>query len=154
MYSSYISWASGTPTVRWMVRTPADLIHFYLQNFYIEFRRSLLHPHMNPRGGDDFWVTPTSLSDWKTERASTKLDALAQIVAHHHAQDNASPVKINADGQTLEFEQVEPLGPPDGKQDPDRIIIFSLFPSSNSGIKDVSHPMRVVSFYLLKCSGS
>ncbi|KAH0830174.1 hypothetical protein J3R83DRAFT_1525 [Lanmaoa asiatica] len=105
-------------------------------NFYIEFRRGLLHPHMNPGGGEDSWVTPTSLEDWNTKRTSTKLDILVQIVAHHLAQDNAPAVKMNADDQTLEFETLKRVDP-DGKQDPDRIVIFSLFPSSHPGITEV-----------------
>lgn len=82
-------------------------------------------------------MTPTSLEDWKSKRASTKLNILAQVTAHHLARDNTAPVKIQPDGQTLEFDTIE-HAKHDGKQEPDRIIIFSLFPSSNTAITEVS----------------
>lgn len=104
---------------------------------------------MNPRGSEDAWVTPTSLEDWKTKHASTKLDLLAQIVVHHLAQDDAPPLKINIDGQTLECPTVKVVDPNAKQLEPDRVIIFSLFPSSNAGIKEVYHSHCLVSFLLM-----
>ena len=68
--------------------------------------------------------------------ASTKLDILIKIVDHHLKADNALPLKVGPDGQSLE------LGHPqttvdECKLDCDRIVIFSAFLSSNAAISDV-----------------
>ena len=97
-----------------------------------------MSPRSNgPNPEPECWVTPTSLEDWKQNRASTKLDILADIVHHHLEVDNASPLSVAEDGQTLVVSPVQ-HGTISGKDDCDRIIIFSLFLSSNSAIQDVS----------------
>ncbi|KAI5982172.1 P-loop containing nucleoside triphosphate hydrolase protein [Pisolithus albus] len=106
------------------------------KNFYIEFRRGLLHPQMNPSAGTDTWCTPSSLQDWKGDKCSTKLDVLAQIVAHHLSTDNAQPLNVNEDGITLQPDD-SPTKTAIASKEPDRIIIFSAFPSSNAAIIDV-----------------
>ena len=98
---------------------------------------------MNPSGdGSDNWHRPVSLEDWK-QRASTKLDVLAEIVAHHLQTDNPPPLRVSEDRQTLthdKFEVTDPLS----NHNCDCIIVFSLFPSSNAGILDVSFPFHLV----------
>ncbi|KAI6029961.1 hypothetical protein BKA83DRAFT_4489870 [Pisolithus microcarpus] len=106
------------------------------KNFYIEFRRGLLHPQMNPSAGTDTWCTPSSLQDWKGDKCSTKLDILAQIVAHHLSTDNAQPLNVNEDGVSLQPDD-SPTNTAIASKEPDRIIIFSAFPSSNAAITDV-----------------
>ncbi|KAI6162766.1 P-loop containing nucleoside triphosphate hydrolase protein, partial [Pisolithus thermaeus] len=105
-------------------------------NFYIEFRRGLLHPHMNPSAGSETWCKPSSLQEWKGEKCSTKLDILAQIVAHHLSADNALPLNVDDDGMTLRPVESQSNAAVASKE-PDRIIIFSAFPSSNAAIVDV-----------------
>ncbi|KIN92956.1 hypothetical protein M404DRAFT_172153, partial [Pisolithus tinctorius Marx 270] len=112
-----------------------ELVHSP-SNFYIEFRCGLLHPHMNPSSGNDTWSTPASLQEWKGDRCSTKLDILAEIVAHHLAADSSPPLNVLDDGITLEVGQSMAVDEPVSKE-PDRIIIFSAFPSSNAAIVDV-----------------
>ncbi|KAI6138975.1 P-loop containing nucleoside triphosphate hydrolase protein [Pisolithus tinctorius] len=112
-----------------------ELVHSP-SNFYIEFRRGLLHPHMNPSSGNDTWSTPASLQEWKGDRCSTKLDILAEIVAHHLAADSSPPLNVLDDGITLKVGQSMAVDEPVSKE-PDRIIIFSAFPSSNAAIVDV-----------------
>ncbi|KAI6008989.1 P-loop containing nucleoside triphosphate hydrolase protein [Pisolithus microcarpus] len=106
------------------------------KNFYIEFRRGLLHPHMNPSAGNDTWCTPSSLQEWQGEKCSAKLDILAQIVAHHLSTDNARPLDLDDDGITLRPDESRSNASVASKE-PDRIIIFSAFPSSNAAIIDV-----------------
>ncbi|KAI6116603.1 P-loop containing nucleoside triphosphate hydrolase protein [Pisolithus croceorrhizus] len=106
------------------------------KNFYIEFRRGLLHPHMNPSAGNETWTAPSTLQEWKGEKCSTKLDILAQIVAHHLSADNALPFLVDDDGMTLRTDESRTTASVASKE-PDRIIIFSAFPSSNAAIIDV-----------------
>ncbi|KAG6371776.1 hypothetical protein JVT61DRAFT_9131 [Boletus reticuloceps] len=140
-------WASGTPTSR-LCNAPKFSstyflcgqlsLTFNLQNFYIEFRRGLLHPHMNPSQGNK-WTAPVSLDEWKNKSASTKMDILAQLVAYHLAHDNAPPITLAEDGKTLIFPSVEEdANAVSRKHDSDRIIVFSLFPSSNEPLVQVS----------------
>lgn len=90
---------------------------------------------MNPRTTTDSWKKPCSITEWETT-ASTKLDVLAKIVHHHLQQDNAQPLSIIEDGQTLEIDHsimAEEIHHPEC----DRMVIFSVFPSSNAAIRDV-----------------
>ena len=106
------------------------------QNFYIEFRRGLLHPHMNPNGNTDGWQKPQSLEQWNSN-ASSKLDILARIVSHHLQHDNGAPLEVCEDGQTVkvdEYNKVEDIQ----HSECDRVVIFSAFPSSNAAIHDVT----------------
>ncbi|KIK23571.1 hypothetical protein PISMIDRAFT_100380 [Pisolithus microcarpus 441] len=122
-------------------------------NFYIEYRRGLLHPHMNPGVGNDSWTNPSSLQEWKGEKCSTKLDILAQIVSRHLSADNARSLNIDDDGMTLQPDEPgttalvasKEADRPDepgttalvASKEADRVIIFSAFPSSNAAIIDV-----------------
>ncbi|KAI5984880.1 P-loop containing nucleoside triphosphate hydrolase protein [Pisolithus albus] len=74
--------------------------------------------------------------NWKGDKCSTKLDVLAQIVAHHLSTDNAQPLNVNEDGITLQPDD-SPTKTAIASKEPDRIIIFSAFPSSNAAIIDV-----------------
>ncbi|KAG6378376.1 hypothetical protein JVT61DRAFT_14101 [Boletus reticuloceps] len=86
---------------------------------------------MNPSQGNK-WTAPVSLDEWKNKSASTKMDILAQLVAYHLAHDNAPPITLAEDGKTLIFPSVEEdANAVSRKHDSDRIIVFSLFPSSN-----------------------
>ncbi|KIN92842.1 hypothetical protein M404DRAFT_172474 [Pisolithus tinctorius Marx 270] len=71
-----------------------------------------------------------------SDRCSTKLDILAEIVAHHLAADSSPPLNVLDDGITLKVGQSMAVDEPVSKE-PDRIIIFSAFPSSNAAIVDV-----------------
>ncbi|KAI6041178.1 hypothetical protein EDC04DRAFT_2893393 [Pisolithus marmoratus] len=128
----------------WLAKITDELVHSPSlntiagagKNFYIEFHHGLLHLHMNPSAGNDMWTTPSSLQEWKGEKCSTKLDILAQIVAHHLTADNARPLKVNDDGMTLRPYESQPATSIATKE-PDCVIIFSAFPSSNAAIIDV-----------------
>jgi len=90
---------------------------------------------MNPRGAVS-WQKPTSLTQW-AGIASTKLDVLTKIVHYHLNTDNAPPLKVGPDGQSLELGHSETVN--EGEQDCDRIVIFSAFLSSNAAICDVRY---------------
>ncbi|KAH0826428.1 P-loop containing nucleoside triphosphate hydrolase protein [Lanmaoa asiatica] len=90
---------------------------------------------MNPRGSGECWEKPTSVNQWRC-KPSTKLDILATILVHHLAKDNAPPLKVHSNGISLETDSSQPLDDVT-HPDPDRIVIFSAFPSSNAAIRDV-----------------
>ncbi|KIO00764.1 hypothetical protein M404DRAFT_151975 [Pisolithus tinctorius Marx 270] len=104
------------------------------KNFYIEFRRSMLHPMLNPKNGGH-WKRLESLEDWQCEK-TIKLDTLGQVVRHHLDSNGRAPLTMADDGQTL---ITSPDGVPDETDygDDDRIIIYSAFPSSNQALIDV-----------------
>ncbi|KZT17921.1 hypothetical protein NEOLEDRAFT_1081787, partial [Neolentinus lepideus HHB14362 ss-1] len=75
--------------------------------------------------------------DW-LEMRSCKLDALAKIVTHHLATDNACVLKVGEDGYTLVPDETAPRDDPETRgSQPDRIVVYSAFPSSNFAIQDV-----------------
>jgi hypothetical protein len=94
----------------------------------------MLHPSCNP--GHHEWIQPETIEQWKS-MSSAKLDALVQIVQHHITSDNAAPLHMT-DDQKLEPdpEYVSPPRPEGLK--PDKIVIYSEFPSSNPQITSVS----------------
>ncbi|KIO04325.1 hypothetical protein M404DRAFT_26515 [Pisolithus tinctorius Marx 270] len=93
-------------------------------------------PHMNPSSGNNTWSTLASLQEWKGNHCLTKLDILAEIVTHHLAPDNSPPLNILDDGKTLEVGQSMVVDEPVSKE-PNCIIIFLAFPSSNVVIINV-----------------
>ncbi|KAG1863891.1 P-loop containing nucleoside triphosphate hydrolase protein [Suillus subluteus] len=88
------------------------------KNFYVEFRRSILHPHMNP-----------------TEERM-KLDVLAILLKYHLESDGRRPLIMDESGRHLVPNPAFAAGNinPD---EPDRIIIFSAFVTSNQAIVDI-----------------
>lgn len=99
---------------------------------------------MNPHSTGESWQKPKTLDEWTTI-ASTKLDILAKIVHHHLNKDNASPLSILEDGQTLHSDTPAMVQEPD-LAECDRIVIFSAFPSSNAAIRDVNSCSSTVTF--------
>ncbi|KAI6011505.1 hypothetical protein EDC04DRAFT_2609856 [Pisolithus marmoratus] len=100
----------------WLAKITDELVHSPSlnaiasagKNFYIEFRRGLLHLHMNPSAGNDMWMTPSSLQEWK----------------------------VDDDGMTL-WPYESQTATSIATKEPDHVIIFSAFPSSNAAIIDV-----------------
>ncbi|KAG2045712.1 hypothetical protein BDR06DRAFT_1015378 [Suillus hirtellus] len=108
------------------------------RNFYIEFRRAVLHPHMNPSEVHP-WVKPASLEAWdKGPHKSVKLDVLGQLVSYHLMEDDRPPLEMDEKGRVLVpnpgFQTPASVS---DKKDPDRIVVYSAFPSSNQAILDI-----------------
>jgi len=111
---------------------------FYVQNFYVEFRWSILHPHMNPTE-EQSWTKPKSLEQWDTSpnTKSMKLDMLAVLLKYHLESDGRQPLMIDDSGRHLVPNPVFVAGNTN-PDEPDQIIIFLAFVTSNQAIVDVS----------------
>ncbi|KAG1779882.1 P-loop containing nucleoside triphosphate hydrolase protein [Suillus placidus] len=106
------------------------------KNFYVEFRRSILHPHMNPTE-EQSWTKPKSLEEWDVSSTkSTKLDVLAKLLKYHLESDGRQPLMMDESGRNLVPNLALKAGntSPD---EPDRIIVFSAFVTSNQAIVDI-----------------
>ncbi|KAJ3472678.1 hypothetical protein NLI96_g13290 [Meripilus lineatus] len=103
-------------------------------SFHLAFRRCLTHPICNSSLISDEDV-PKTVEAWR-EKPSRKLDTLVLICLHHLNQDNAVPLTIHPDNQTLvEDSSYVPPELPEydlrgAKLGPDKIIIYSAFPSN------------------------
>jgi hypothetical protein len=143
-WGSWTSWTSAhaclaVPPRYTSLRTRTN--YNVSQNFYLDTRRSLLHPSCSPGRHD--WVEPKTTEEWNA-KASVKLDALVQVLKHHLAKDNAAPLCVTSDGHTLEPSKEYVCSPrPDGLH-PDKIVVYSEFPSSNPQITSVSRPISVI----------
>jgi hypothetical protein len=108
-----------------------------VQNFYVEFRRSILHPHMNTTE-EWSWTKPKSLEEWDTsDMKSMKLDVLAKLLKHHLEADCRQPLMMDESGRNL-VSNLELTAGNTKSDEPDRIIVFSAFVMSNHAIMDVS----------------
>jgi hypothetical protein len=101
-----------------------------LKNFYLRVRRALTHPSLN---NDTATKLPESATEWDAMK-SKKLETLAKLVKHHLDQDGATPMTM-VDNELIADHSVSP--PPTADKDPDKIIIYSAFPSNNELIKTV-----------------
>ncbi|KAF8422282.1 P-loop containing nucleoside triphosphate hydrolase protein [Boletus edulis BED1] len=106
------------------------------KNFYIEFRRSILHPTSNPKTDMDF-PTIDSIEAWGNHRQKTvKLDVLGKIVKYHLEKDGRPPLTMCEDGQNV-IPNKTGLADDTEYAECDRIVIFSAFPSSNRMITSI-----------------
>jgi hypothetical protein len=94
---------------------------------------------MNP-SEDHPWVKPTSLEAWENSpHKSVKLDVLGRLVSYHLMQNGRPPMEMDESGRTLTANPMfEASGLIADDAHPDRIVIYSAFPSSNRAIFDVS----------------
>jgi hypothetical protein len=95
----------------------------------------LLHPSCGST--HHTWIEPKTIEEWKG-KASVKLDALIQVLDHHLKEDQAIPLQVTPDGHTLEPSKEYIRSPAQDGLQPDKIVIYSEFPSSNPQIKGVS----------------
>lgn len=95
----------------------------------------LLHPAMVSSTGIQ-WEKPSSKDAWN-EKPSMKLQTLVETVHYHLASNGRSHVKITDDGKTLLLPTTTDMNPINDDA-PDKIVVFSNFPSSNIAIGDVS----------------
>jgi hypothetical protein len=91
------------------------------QHFYIKVRRALLHPSCNTNFE---WHNPTTPEEWRLH-PSRKLDALVEILSHHLETAGAPALEVGSDGELV------PKPDPETGGSPDKIVVYSAFPSSN-----------------------
>ncbi|KAG2335271.1 hypothetical protein BDR05DRAFT_843481, partial [Suillus weaverae] len=105
-------------------------------NFYVEFRRSILHPHMNPTEAQS-WTKPKSLEEWNVSPIrSMKLDVLAKLLKYHLESDGRQPLMMDESGRDLVPNSAF-KGGNTHPGEPDRIVVFSAFVTSNLAIVDI-----------------
>jgi hypothetical protein len=105
------------------------------QNFYLDIRKTLLHPWC-VESKDVKKKKSNTYAMYKNAR-SAKLDTLVEILQHHLANDGASAIY-----PSLGTEKEPSSSPPQPQQEdlgPDRMIVYSFFPSSFGLIEMVSH---------------
>ena len=115
----------------------------FFQNFYLDVRRALLNPWSTEGHHTKSWQKLRSVDELRQENLLTvKLDVLAKVVNYHLQSDGRQPLKNTPDGRDVESD------PPAGQglfntipEAPDKIVVFSGFPSSNQLILDVSQAM-------------
>jgi hypothetical protein len=116
-----------------------------IQNFYVEFRRSILHPHMNPTE-EQSWTKPRSLEEWNASPTrSMKLDVLAKLLKYHLESDGRQPLMMDESGRDLVPNPAFKSGNTHPGE-PDRIVVFSAFVTSNLAILDVSSMVDAPAF--------
>jgi hypothetical protein len=113
-----------------------------VQNFYLDIRKSLLHPSCVVEKGNRKTVLP--YDEYKL-KPSAKLDALVEILQHHLATDGAPPKRPSRQmqepvsvAQSFQQQQQQPPEPQAQTELPDKIIIYSYFPSAFDLIQMVS----------------
>jgi hypothetical protein len=87
------------------------------------------------------WVKPASLESWENgPPKSVKLDVLGHLVSYHLMEDGRPPVEMDKSGHTLVTNPLfEAFKSATDATNPDRIVVYSAFPSSNQAILDVRH---------------
>lgn len=80
---------------------------------------------------------PANLDEWDTMK-SKKLDVLVKLVKHHLGDDNRHPFKVDNDELV---ENKDELPPHPEKSAPDKIVVYSAFPSNNFLILKVCFEM-------------
>jgi hypothetical protein len=107
------------------------------QNFYLSIRRALTHRMCDTiydEGKHD--GPPSSLEEWETIK-SKKLEILVSVIEYHLASDNRRPLMVSKDGALVENPEDLPA-PPTGLG-PDKIVVYSAFPSNNPLITRVRY---------------
>lgn len=117
------------------------------QHFYLAQRRCLTHP--STLGPEHGWKVPASFAEFKA-RPTAKLSVLKSLLVHHLSRDKAPPA-VNKHGLETDRSKYPPW--PESNQligvkkfkyaayksgPPDKIIIYSAFPSNNDVILRVS----------------
>jgi hypothetical protein len=88
---------------------------------------------------DHTWVKPVSITHWENgPHKSVKLDLLGRLVSYHLMHDGRPPMQIDESGHALVVNPMfqAPISTADNTN-PDRIVVYSAFPSSNAAILDV-----------------
>ncbi|KAG2366148.1 hypothetical protein BDR07DRAFT_1373763 [Suillus spraguei] len=107
------------------------------KNYHVEFRRSILHPHMNSTE-ERSWTKPKSREEWDTnpDTKSMKLDVLAMLLKYHLESDGRQPLIMDESGRNLVPNTAFTAGNTN-PDEPDRVVVFSAFVTSNQVIVDI-----------------
>lgn len=93
---------------------------------------------MNPTE-EHLWTKPKFLEEWNVSPTkSMKLDVLAKLLKYHLESDGRQPLMMDESGRNL-VPNVAFTAGNTHSDDPDRIVVFSAFVTSNQAIVDVSY---------------
>jgi hypothetical protein len=98
------------------------------------------------------WTKPKSLEEWQTspDTKSMKLDVLAKLIQYHLESDGRQPLMMDESGRTLVPNPAFTAGNT-SPNEPDRIVVFSAFVTSNQAIVDVRFMPDYCSILLAQC---
>ncbi|KAH8069437.1 P-loop containing nucleoside triphosphate hydrolase protein [Cristinia sonorae] len=129
------------------------------ESFYVVLRRCLTHPNIV----DPAYSLPATTEEWENN-PSRKLDVLVQVITHHLKTPNAAYLKSTKregfkgafDKYDVTADEVGPPPPPSHDKlghinGPDKIIVYSAFPSNNPLIVNV---LRLFFIEALELHGS
>jgi hypothetical protein len=92
---------------------------------------------MNPTEAQS-WTKPKSLEEWNVSPTkSMKLDVLAKLLTYHLESDGRQPLMMDESGRNLVPNLAFAAGN-SHSDEPDRIVVFSAFVTSNQAVVDVS----------------
>lgn len=124
-------------------------LHISFQAFYIDLRRSMFHVALSKSAPQDVKI-PSSRADFEA-MPTAKLRALLNILQHHLAHPRAAPMNVKKEFQGRLLSQLPPFPEPNtlvpiegfeyshyAGDGPDKIIVFSFFPSNNIVLENVS----------------
>src|ERR1700761_5437297 len=114
------------------------------QNFYLDIRKTLLHPWcVESNDENEKGITAAKTYETYESARSAKLDSLVEILQHHLANDGASgitPTRQTEQALSLSQQQHQDQQQIQASPSPpDKIIVYSFFPSSLGLIKMVGH---------------
>jgi hypothetical protein len=114
------------------------------QNFYLDIRKTLLHPWcVESNDENEKGITAAKTYEMYESARSAKLDSLVEILQHHLANDGASgitPTRQTEQALSLSQQQHQDQQQIQASPSPpDKIIVYSFFPSSFGLIKMVGH---------------
>lgn len=114
-----------------------------MQNFYLDIRKSLLHPWCVVKKGEEKNKNHDNTYEMYEKARSVKLDSLVEVLKHHLATDGA-PAKVpsrqikSSEPQSSQEQRQPQPQQEQGHTAPDKIIVFSYFPSAFWLIEKVS----------------
>lgn len=96
---------------------------------------------------DRSWTKPKSREEWDTspDTKSMKLDMLAALLKYHLESDGRRPLMVDESGRTL-VPNPAFTASNNNSDEPDRVVVFSAFVTSNQAIVDVSFTDNCHSF--------
>lgn len=108
----------------------------------------MINPKANStQTSSEVWKIPRTLEEWtKNDVCTVKLKMLGELVRYHLDNDGARPRTAAESGRDLVHHPMhKELN--SSPEKPDKILIYTAFPESNTIIKDVGGPFPITAHY-------